>query len=71
MPTYIKSPIKLTICILISNRIAHIRNVMEALQPLLSAVSSELIAVDTKGSATDGSIDIVRAAAKSSHQVKG
>ena len=60
MPNYIKSPIKLTIGILISNRIVHIRNVMEALRPLLSAVPSELIAVDTKGPDTDGSIDIVR-----------
>ena len=60
MPTYIQSHIKLTIGILVSNRIAHIRNVMEALRPLLSEVSSELIAVDTKGAATDGSIDIVR-----------
>ena len=60
MPTYIKSPIKLTIGILISNRIAHIRSVMEALRSLLSAVPSELIAVDTKGLDTDGSIDIVR-----------
>ena len=60
MPNYIKSPIKLTIGILISNRIVHIRSVMESLRPLLSAAPSELIAVDTKGPDTDGSIDVVR-----------
>lgn len=57
---YIKSDIKLTIGILVSNRIKYIRRVMEALQPLLKAVPSELIAVDTKGAEGDGSIDIVK-----------
>lgn len=56
----VTSPVQLTIGILVSNRIEHIRNVMEALQPLLKAVPSELIAVDTKGADSDGSIDIVR-----------
>ncbi|MBP3610403.1 MAG: glycosyltransferase [Lachnospiraceae bacterium] len=60
MPNYIQSPIKLTIGILVSNRIQHIRSVMEALKPLLTAVPSELIAVDTKGAESDGSIAIVR-----------
>ena len=57
---YIKSDIKLTIGILVSNRKQHIRNAMEALQPLLKAIPSELIIVDTKGADSDGSIDIVR-----------
>ena len=46
---YIKSDIKLTVGILVSNRKQYIRNVMEALQPLLKAIPSELIIVDTKG----------------------
>ncbi len=57
---YIKSELLLTIGILVSNRIKYIRDVMEALKPLLQAVPSELIAVDTKGEETDGSIDVVR-----------
>ena len=57
---YIISDIKLTIGILVSNRKQHIRNTMEALQPLLKAIPSELIVVDTKGADSDGSIDIVR-----------
>jgi len=57
---YIKSDIKLTIGILVSNRIKYIRQVMEALKPLLAAVPSELIAVDTKGADGDGSIEIVK-----------
>lgn len=57
---YIKSDIKLTIGLLVSNRIKYIRQVMEALKPLLEAVSSELIAVDTKGTEGDGSIDVVK-----------
>ena len=46
---YIKSDIKLTIGILVSNRKQYIRNAMEALQLLLKAIPSELIIVDTKG----------------------
>ena len=57
---YITSDIKLTVGILVSNRKQYIRNVMEALQPLLRAIPSELIIVDTKGADSDGSIDIVR-----------
>ena len=56
----IKSKIKLTVGMLVSNRVQYIRKAMEALQPLLKAVPSELIVVDTKGAETDGSIDIVR-----------
>lgn len=59
-PALIKSDIKLTIGILVSNRIQYIRKAMEALKPLLEAVPSELIAIDTKGEDGDGSIDIVR-----------
>ena len=55
----IKSDIKLTIGILVSNRKQYIRKAMEALKPLLEAVPSELIVVDTKGKDGDGSIDIV------------
>jgi len=57
---YIKSDIKLTIGLLVSNRIKYIRQVMDALKPLLEAVPSELIAVDTKGAESDGSIEVVK-----------
>ena len=57
---FVQSEIKLTIGLLVSNRIKYIRRVMEALKPLLEAVSCELIAVDTKGAEGDGSIDVVR-----------
>lgn len=56
----IKSSIKLSVGILVSNNIKYIRKAMEALQPLLDAVPSELIAIDTVGEGSDGSIDIVR-----------
>lgn len=56
----ITSDIKLTIGMLVSNRIQYIRKVMEGLKPLLDAVPSELIVIDTKGSETDGSIEIVK-----------
>lgn len=59
-PTLIKSDIKLTIGMLVSNRIKYIRKAMEALKPLLDAVPSELIIIDTKGEETDGSIAICR-----------
>jgi len=57
---FIQNEIKLTIGLLVSNRIKYIRQVMEALKPLLEAVPSELIAVDTKGAESDGSIEIVK-----------
>lgn len=57
---FVKSDIKLTIGLLVSNRIKYIRQVMEALKPLLDAVPSELIAVDTKGEDSDGSIEVVK-----------
>lgn len=56
----VKSDIKLTIGILVSNRVQYIRKSMEALKPLLDSIPCELIAVDTKGAEGDGSIDIVR-----------
>jgi len=59
-PKLIKSKIKLTIGMLVSNHVQYIRKCMEALKPLLDAVPSELVVIDTKGEATDGSIDIVR-----------
>ncbi len=59
-PKLIKSDIKLTVGMLVSNHVQYIRKIMEALQPLLRAVPSELIIIDTKGEETDGSIDICR-----------
>ena len=52
--------IQLTIGILVSNRIQYIRKVMEGIKPLLDSLPCELIAIDTKGTDSDGSIDIVR-----------
>ena len=60
MPQLIQSEIKLTIGMLVSNHVKYIRKAMEALQPLLKAVPSELIVIDTMGEKSDGSIDIVR-----------
>lgn len=60
MPELIKSEIKLTIGMLVSNHLETIRNCMESLQPLLRAVPSELVVLDTKGAETDGSIAVVR-----------
>lgn len=48
----------LSISLLVSNRIDTIRKCMESLRPLMEAVRSELIAVDTGG--TDGSVEVVR-----------
>ncbi len=60
-PEFIKSDIKLTIGILVSNHIKYIRKGMEAIKPLLDAVPSELIVVDTVGPEnSDGSLDVVR-----------
>ncbi len=58
---WIKSDIKLTIGILVSNNIKTIRNCMESLKSILEEVSSELIVVDTVGDEnSDGSIAIAR-----------
>ncbi len=60
-PEFIKSDIKLTIGILVSNHIKYIRKGMEAIKPLLDAVPSELIVVDTVGPEnSDGSLDVVK-----------
>lgn len=59
-PKLIKSKVKLTIGMLVSNHVQYIRKAMEALKPLLKSVSSELVVIDTKGEETDGSIAIVR-----------
>ncbi|MBR2402668.1 MAG: glycosyltransferase [Lachnospiraceae bacterium] len=56
----IHSNIKLTIGMLVSNHIDYIRNCMDSVKPLLDAVPSELIIIDTKGSETDGSIEIAK-----------
>jgi len=56
----IQSKIKLTIGMLVSNHIEYIRNCMESVKPLLDAIPSELVIIDTKGSETDGSINIAR-----------
>lgn len=51
----------LSISLLVSNRIDTIRKCMESLKPILEAIPSELIAVDTVGAdKSDGSIDVVR-----------
>lgn len=59
-PELIHSDMKLTIGMLVSNHVQYIRKAMEALQPLLQAVPSELVVIDTKGAETDGSIEIVK-----------
>ena len=61
MPTFVKSKIKLTIGILVSNQIKYIRRVMDSLKPLLDAIPSELIVVDTVGpEKSDGSLAIAK-----------
>ncbi len=58
---YIESDIKLTIGILVSNHIKYIRKSLNAIQPLLKAIPSELIVVDTVGPEnSDGSLDVVK-----------
>lgn len=51
---------KLSIGILVSNRIETIRKCMDSLVSLLKTIPSELIALDTVGENTDGSIEIVK-----------
>ncbi len=60
-PNFVKSDIKVTIGILVSNHIKYIRKGMESIKPLLDAVPSELIVVDTVGPEnSDGSLDVVK-----------
>ena len=50
----------LSISIMVSNRIDTIRKCMESIKPLLTEFPCELIALDTVGETTDGSIDVVK-----------
>ena len=60
-PDFIKSPIQLSISLLVSNRIQTIRKCMDSLKIILDAIPSELIAVDTVGEEnSDGSLAVVR-----------
>ena len=53
--------IVLSISLLVSNRLDTIRKCMESLKPILEALPSELIAVDTvEPGKSDGSIEVVR-----------
>lgn len=59
--TWICSPVKLTIGILVSNSIKTVRRCLDSLKPILAAVNSELIVVDTVGEEhSDGSLAIAR-----------
>ncbi|MGJ4849965.1 glycosyltransferase [Bacillota bacterium Meth-B3] len=59
--TFIKSPIKLTISLLVSNRIDTIRKCLDSIKPLLTQLPSELIVVDTVGEEnSDGSLAVAR-----------
>ncbi len=58
---FVHSRIKLTIGILVSNRIEYIEKVMLGVKPLIDSIPSELIAVDTVGAEnSDGSVEVVR-----------
>ncbi|MBQ7637096.1 MAG: glycosyltransferase [Lachnospiraceae bacterium] len=60
-PEFIKSDIKLTIGMLVSNHIQYFRKGLESIKPLLDAVPSELIIVDTVGPEnSDGSLDLAK-----------
>jgi glycosyltransferase involved in cell wall biosynthesis len=61
MPEYIKSDIKLTIGIIVSNHLEYVKKGMESIQPLLKAVPSELIVIDTVGEEnSDGSLAVAK-----------
>ena len=58
-PGYIKSDIKVSVGILVSNHIKYIRKGLESIKPLLDSVPSELIVVDTVGEEnSDGSLAV-------------
>lgn len=60
-PNLIKSKIKLTIGMLVSNHVQYIKNCMESIKPLLEKEWCELVIVDTVGpEKTDGSIEIIK-----------
>ncbi len=60
-PDFIKSRIKLSIGVLVSNHREYVEKGMESLKPLLEAVPSELIAVDTVGEEkSDGSLAVAK-----------
>lgn len=50
----------LSISLLVSNRKDTIRKCMESIRPLLEQLPAELIAIDTVGEATDGSVFVVK-----------
>jgi glycosyltransferase involved in cell wall biosynthesis len=57
----VKSPIRLTISLMVSNRIDTVRKCLSSLKPLLDALPSELIVVDTVGpERSDGSLAVAR-----------
>jgi hypothetical protein len=57
----VKSRIRLTISLLVSNRIDTIRKCLNSIKPLLDAVPSELIVIDTVGPEnSDGSLAVAR-----------
>ncbi len=58
---FVKSPVRLTISLLVSNRIDTIRKCLNSIKPLLDALPSELIVVDTVGpERSDGSLAVAR-----------
>lgn len=60
-PSWIRSNVKLTIGVLVSNNIGTIQKCMDSLLPILYNVSSELIVVDTVGEEqSDGSLAIAK-----------
>ncbi len=60
-PEYIKSDIRVTIGMLVSNRIEYIRKCMDSIKPILDNVPSELICIDTVGEEkSDGSLAVVK-----------
>ncbi len=57
----VKNPIRLTISILVSNRVDTVRKCLDSIKPLLDALPSELIVVDTVGpERSDGSLAVAR-----------
>ncbi len=60
-PSWIRSNVKLTIGVLVSNNIRTIQKCMDSLLPILNKISSELIVVDTVGEEqSDGSLAVAK-----------